>query len=132
MPAIGLKNLCPPALLYLVLSVTAMIIMWVQNINNEAVYCLGNYSCDVSSKTLIFAIKILYVLFWTWVLNIICKSGFSYLSWFLVLFPFLLSFILIASMFTTELDNPFTKSNVNSISSTHIPLFSSFYQWIMY
>jgi hypothetical protein len=132
MPAIGLKNLCPPAFLYLLLSVLAIIVMWLQNINNEAVYCLGNYSCSVSSKAMIFAIKILYVLFWTWLLNIICKSGFIYVSWVLVLFPFLLSFILIAMLFTVELDNPFSKSNVNSVSSTHIPIFSSFYQWLMY
>jgi hypothetical protein len=95
MATIGLKNLCTPAYVYLVLSILAIVIMLFQNIGNERVYCLGSYNCDVSSTSLIFIIKIIYVLFWTWLLNVICKSGAPLVSWFLVLFPFVLFFILI-------------------------------------
>jgi len=93
----GLKDLCTPASVYLVLSVIALVVMFLQNIGSENVYCLGVYNCDVSSVSLIFIIKILYILFWTWVLNLICRSGFPVVSWFLVLFPFILFFILIAA-----------------------------------
>jgi hypothetical protein len=92
----GIKDLCTPASLYLVLSVIALIVMFFQNIGSENVYCLGIYECTVSSVSLIFIIKILYILFWTWVLNLICRAGYSGVSWFLVLFPFVLFFILIA------------------------------------
>jgi len=92
----GLKDLCTPASLYLVLSVIALAVMFFQNIGNENMYCLGVYQCDVSSVSLIFIIKILYILFWTWVLNLICRAGYSSVSWFLVLLPFVLFFILIA------------------------------------
>ncbi len=34
--------------------------------------------------------------FWTFVLNCICKAGYKGVSWFLVLFPFVLMFVLIA------------------------------------
>lgn len=99
MATIGLKNLCTPAYVYLVISILALAIMIFQNIGNESIYCLGNYNCDVSSTTMIFIIKILYILFWTWLLNIICKSGAPIVSWVLVLFPFILFFIFIAMSF---------------------------------
>jgi len=132
MAVIGLKNLCNPALFYLYISIAALLVMWIQNMGNESIYCLGSYSCNVSSTTFIFIIKIMYILFWTWLLNIICKSGFSYISWFLVLFPFILSFILIASLFLIEFDNPLSGGNLSNIQNYNIPFFSSFYQWMRY
>lgn len=98
----GLRDLCNPASLYLVLSVAALAIMFFQNIGSENVYCLGIYECNVSSVSLIFIIKILYILFWTWVLNLICKAGYPVVSWFLVLFPFVLFFILIAAFLVSK------------------------------
>jgi hypothetical protein len=98
MAVAGLKNLCPPALFYLVISLIAVVIMAFQNYGNENVYCLGTYSCDVSSVYLIFIIKIVYIIFWTWVLNLICKAGAPAISWLLVLLPIILFFILIGMM----------------------------------
>lgn len=86
----GLKNLCSPSYVYLVLSTIALVIMAIQNYGNINVYCLGSYSCVVSSTLLIFLIKIVYVLFWTWILNLMCRAGATTFSWFLVLFPFIL------------------------------------------
>ena len=94
----GLTNLCPPSKLYLAISVIALIIMLIQNFGNLNTYCLGNYSCKVSSTMLIFIVKIVYVLFWTWILNLICRAGVPMLAWFLVLIPFILMFILISAL----------------------------------
>lgn len=98
MAIVGLRNLCTPAMFYLVMSITAMIVLFVQNYGYTNTYCLGSYSCDVSSTFLIFVIKLLYVLFWTWVLNLICNAGAPGVAWFLVLLPFLLMFILLGLM----------------------------------
>ena len=92
----GLRKLCTPAYVYLVISFIFIIIAAIQNYGNVNVYCLGSYSCDVSSTFLIFIIKLLYVLFWTWILNLICRAGYSSVSWFLLLLPILLFFILLA------------------------------------
>jgi hypothetical protein len=97
----GLKNLCRPAYVYLVISIIFLVIMAFQNIGNEKTYCLGNYSCDVYNTTLVFIIKIIYILFWTWVLNLICGAGAKGLAWFLVLFPFILFFILLGIFMST-------------------------------
>jgi hypothetical protein len=92
----GLINLCPPAYIYLVISLIFIIIAAIQNYGNVNVYCLGSYSCNVPSTLLIFIIKFIYVLFWSWILNLICRAGYSQLSWFLLLLPVLLIFILLA------------------------------------
>lgn len=97
----GLRNLCTPSYVYLVISIIMLIVMAFQNIGNENTYCLGTYSCDVYSTTLLFIIKILYVLFWTWVLNLICRAGAPSIAWFLVLLPFILFFILLGMVMIT-------------------------------
>jgi hypothetical protein len=91
-----IKNLCTPAYFYFIISSIALIIMIIQNYGNTNLYCLGDYSCQVTSTFVIFAIKVIYVLFWTWILNLICKNGFEWVSWFLVLIPFIIMFIMIA------------------------------------
>jgi len=98
MSVAGFKNLCSPALLYLVISLIAMVVIAFQNYTNEKVYCLGYYSCDVTNVYLIFIVKFIYVIFWTWVLNIICRSGSPIISWLLVLFPLILFFVLLGLM----------------------------------
>lgn len=98
MSVVGLRKLCTPAYVYFVISAIALIVMAAQNMGNSDIYCIGSYSCGVTSTIMIFIIKILYVLFWTWVLNIICSAGASNVAWFLVLLPYLLLFIFIALM----------------------------------
>ena len=91
----GLRNLCTPSYVYLVISTIALLVMSYQNMGNSNIYCLGDYSCSVTNTTLIFIVKIVYVLFWTWILNLMCRAGASSIAWFLVLLPFLLMFVLL-------------------------------------
>lgn len=96
MAVVGLNNLCTPSYVYLVISSIALVIMIIQNFGNINTYCVGSYTCDVSSTFIIFIIKALYILFWTWVLNLICKAGAPNIAWFLVLLPFVLFFVFVA------------------------------------
>ena len=91
----SLKELCSPAALYFIVSIFALLMILFQNLGNSNSYHMGNFSCRVPSTTLIFIIKLIYILFWTWILNLICKDGHTAISWLLVLFPFILFFILI-------------------------------------
>jgi hypothetical protein len=47
-------------------------------------------SARVSSTLFVFFVKLVYILFWTWILNLICGSGHPGVAWFLVLIPFIL------------------------------------------
>lgn len=104
----GFTDLCAPAHTYLIISVVAITIIFFQNYYsgsfNNRTYCLGMFNCDVPSLPLLFFIKIIYVLFWTWVLNLICQQGAPIISWLLVLFPFVLFFVLLASVIFSNRD----------------------------
>ncbi len=90
-----LKELCTPSAVYFIVSIVSLIMILFQNLGNSSSYHIGNFSCRVPSTILIFIIKLIYILFWTWILNLICKDGHTGISWFLVLFPFILFFVLI-------------------------------------
>lgn len=90
-----LKELCTPAALYFIVSMVAFILILLQNIGNKHKYCLGNFSCNVPNTMAIFIVKFIYILFWTYILNLICKDGHSGLSWLLVLLPYILLFVLV-------------------------------------
>lgn len=94
----GLRKLCTPSYIYLVVSAIALVVMLYQNIGNVDKYCLGSYSCTVSSTALIFIIKAIYILFWTWILNLICRAGAPGVAWFVLLLPVILMFVLLAMM----------------------------------
>jgi hypothetical protein len=97
-----IKKLCTPAYVYLVISVIAIVALMFQNSGNVDVYCIGNYECPVPNTALIFFVEFLYVAFWTFVLDSICKAGHKQFSWFLVLFPFILFFVLLGLMIVAQ------------------------------
>jgi hypothetical protein len=90
-----IKYLCKPAYVYLVISVIATVILMIQNGGNQNRYCVGSFECEVPSTALVFLMKFLYIGFWTFVLNAICRSGYKQVAWFLVLLPFIMFFVLI-------------------------------------
>jgi len=89
-----MTKLCPPAMLYFVISLICFALSAIQNMQNNKKYNLGAFSCDVPSCVAIFVVKIIYIIFWTWILNLMCKDGHSGIAWFLILIPFILFFIL--------------------------------------
>lgn len=97
-----LKDLCSPALLYFLISIIGLIIVALQNItSNMNTLQLAGMQMRVPSLLLLFIIKLIYILFWTWILNLICKDGHSEISWLLVLVPFILAFIVVLSVLSS-------------------------------
>ena len=88
-------SLCTPAFIYILLSSIGIIILAYQNYGNQNLYCVGNVNCPVESTTPVFIAKILYVLFWTFILNTLCSYGYYKLSWFILLLPFILFFVIV-------------------------------------
>ena len=91
----SLKELCTPAMLYFVISMFALIMILFQNLGNNNSYHVGSFSCRVPNTMIVFVVKFIYILFWTYVLNLICKDGHVGLSWLLVLLPWILLFVFI-------------------------------------
>ena len=67
-----IKKLCPPALLYLVFSLTQIIIDIFKNMYNTAFF------------------KFIVMILFTLGLNILCQRGLGVISWFIVFIPFIL------------------------------------------
>ena len=89
------QNLCTPSYVYLVISTIFLLLATFQNYGNVNTYCLGEYECNVPNTTLVFMIKIIYILFWTWILNLMCGAGATGIAWILVLLPFVLMFVML-------------------------------------
>ncbi len=93
-----IKGLCSPAFFYFILSCVVLVGTIIQNAGNTRKYCIGHFGCNVANNAVVFLMKIIYILFWTFVLDYICKSGYTNISWFLVLLPFISLFILLVGM----------------------------------
>jgi hypothetical protein len=91
----SLKKLCTPAMIYFVISISALLVMIFMNIGNKNRFCVGEYECPVDNIFIIYIIKLAYLLFVTIILDSLCKNGYASISWFLVFFPILFYFIVL-------------------------------------
>jgi len=98
------RHLCKPAMVYLAISVVALVAIAYQNMGLNNMYCMGSYSCYVPSTAVVIFSEAVYILFWTWILHLMCRTGYASISWFLVVFPLLLFFVLIGLMMLVSLN----------------------------
>lgn len=89
------QSLCTPAFIFFILSVLSIFVMLFDNLENTNSYCFGNVSCNVANTSTIFIVEILFLLFWTWVLNFICSRGYANFAWFILFFPYIILFALL-------------------------------------
>ena len=94
----NLKELCSPAYIYFILSIISLLLLSLQNLSNTNIYYVGNYSCNVPHTIIIFIAELIYIIFWTWILNLMCKDGHSGIAWFIMLIPFILFFTILGIM----------------------------------
>jgi hypothetical protein len=86
------EKLCQPAKFYFILATIGYILMLLQNINSKNRFHLGIYSRPYTQPFVILVFNALYILLWTWLLNVICSFN-KNISWIIVLFPYVLLFI---------------------------------------
>ena len=90
----NLKKLCTPSFIYFFISLFGLVLLGLQNLtNDDTTLCVGNYNCSVGNKLAVFVINGIYILFWTFILDLMCKAGYNELSWFILLIPILLFFL---------------------------------------
>jgi hypothetical protein len=49
----------------------------------------------VANTSTIFIVEILFLVFWTWLLNFICSRGYTNVAWLILLFPFILLMLIL-------------------------------------
>lgn len=100
----GLFNLCEPAFIYLLISFAIIIMVAINNYGTGYNYCVGLQSCPTSNIIAVFVVKIIYILVWTWLLNLLCKNGFEPFSWILVILPIILMFVFMSIYMLNQYD----------------------------
>ena len=113
----SLKELCTPAAFYFVISLIGLVLSAWENMGRKNTYVLGGMTRSVASTPLVFLMKIIYVLFWTWVLNLICKDGYTGVSWFLVLIPFILLFSVVLLFMVSPYQEGLAKKPTSNLPS---------------
>ena len=94
----SLKELCNPALFYFVISIIGLLMVAFQNMGNNHELMIGSSMLNLENSPVIFIVKLLYILFWTWILNLICKDGHSGISWMLVFLPVILIVLIVLAL----------------------------------
>lgn len=85
--------LCTPSYAYFMISMFFIVIGVLQNLGSKDGFCLGNVKCNNLSALGVLATNVLYIAFWTWALNALCKAGWKKLAWGIFLLPALLFFL---------------------------------------
>ena len=98
------RHLCKPAMVYLAISVVVLVSIAYQNMGRSNIYCMGDFSCYVPSTAAVIFSEALYILFWTWILHLMCRTGYASISWLLVVFPLVLFFVLIGLMMLASMN----------------------------
>ena len=71
----SISKLCTPSYLYFVISFILLLIMIVQNfLGNDNTFCIGNYKCTIANKTIILTLNFIYIVFWTFILDLMCNQ----------------------------------------------------------
>lgn len=99
----NLNNLCTPAYLYFVISIVFLIITIVFLTTGSVdmnTFCLDE-KCTKPGVAFLIVSKFLFIIFWTWILNTICRSGYNNVAWFLFLLPYII--IIFAFLIVYEL-----------------------------
>jgi hypothetical protein len=95
-----LDKLCKPSQMYLFLAMIALII--VVYFNYDALnftFCIGETCFNTPSKGVLLFINFLYILAWTFIIEVICKTQYKPLSWFLVFIPIILFILFVIVIF---------------------------------
>jgi energy-coupling factor transporter transmembrane protein EcfT len=109
--------MCTPATIYFVISVVFLIFIAVTNLDSDQI-CIGDYNCYMGNNTIVFILNAVYILFWTFILDLMCKAGYAKLSWLVLLLPFIILFIAFTSLMV-EGNGP-RKKNKNNTKSPEV------------
>ena len=95
-------KLCTPAQIYLIVSFILMVLSYFGlnaisqqisfNQSNNSLLQSLNFTYQKDARTS-YVVQVVLIVLWTLLLSYLCKKGFSNLSWFLVLLPWVLMFL---------------------------------------
>ena len=95
-------NLCAPAQIYLIVSVVMLVLSYFgfsaisqqlsMHESSSPLLQSLNFTYQKDTRTS-YVVQGVFIILWTWVLSYLCRKGYTSLSWFLVLLPWILMFL---------------------------------------
>ena len=98
----NINEFCSPALLYVAFSLTHIIIDVFKHMYNTAL------------------VKVIVMIIFTVILNILCQRGFGIISWFIVFIPFITMTVITAILLITFGLHPASGTQLYNKNSQHI------------
>lgn len=71
----NISDLCTPAFIYFAISFIYLVITSFKHFN-----------------IITTIVTLFFILLWSWLLNVLCRNGYSIISWLIIVLPFLLLF----------------------------------------
>ena len=82
-----LQKLCSPSLLFLLVSIAILVVSFFQNISFHSSVSLGKVKNELQMTSIVYVFVAIGIVFWTFLIDKMCKSGYSQLSWGLFVVP---------------------------------------------
>lgn len=123
-------KLCPPAQIYLVVSVIMLVLSYfgLSSISQQLEMHQSsspllqslNFTYQKDSRTS-YVVQGVLIILWTWLLSYFCRNGYTSLSWFLVLLPWLLMFMAFFVYVINTIKGIFFNTTGSLSNALHLP-----------
>jgi hypothetical protein len=123
-------KLCPPAQIYLVVSVIMLVLSYfgLSSISQQLeMHQSGspllqslNFTYQKDSRTS-YVVQGVLIILWTWLLSYFCRNGYTSLSWFFVLLPWLLMFMAFFVYVINTIKGIFFNTTGSISNALHLP-----------
>lgn len=123
-------KLCPPAQIYLIVSVIMLVLSYFglsaisqqleMHQSGSPMLQSLNFTYQKDSRTS-YVVQGVLIILWTWLLSYFCRNGYTSLSWFLVLLPWLLMFMAFFVYVINTIKGIFFNTTGSLSNALHLP-----------
>ena len=123
-------KLCPPAQIYLVVSVIMLVLSYFglsaisqqleMHQSSSPLLQSLNFTYQKDSRTS-YVVQGVLIILWTWLLSYFCRNGYTSLSWFLVLLPWVLMFMAFFVYVINTIKGIFFNTTGSLSNALHLP-----------
>lgn len=123
-------KLCPPAQIYLVVSVIMLVLSYFglsaisqqleMHQSGSPLLQSLNFTYQKDSRTS-YVVQGVLIILWTWLLSYFCRNGYTSLSWFLVLLPWVLMFMAFFVYVINTIKGIFFNTTGSLSNALHLP-----------
>ena len=123
-------KLCPPAQIYLIVSVIMLVLSYFglsaisqqleMHQSGSPMLQSLNFTYQKDSRTS-YVVQGVLIILWTWLLSYFCRNGYTSLSWFLVLLPWLLMFMAFFVYVINTIKGIFFNTTGSISNALHLP-----------